>query len=94
MRGRKPRPFAIAPTDYPVLRVIACGDGFPAYQARRARLLLAIAAGERPSVVAAQAGCDASTVWRACRRYEVGGLSGLLADRRTCYSLAHNPKPP
>jgi hypothetical protein len=82
MRGRKPRPVRLAPGDYPVLRLLARGEGVPAQQARRARVLLAVAGGERTSVVAAREGCDASTVWRACRRYERGGLSALLADGR------------
>jgi transposase len=54
----------------------------PAHQAQRARVVLALAAGERTSAVAAREGCDTSTVWRACRRYERGGLSALLADGR------------
>jgi hypothetical protein len=94
MRGRKPRPFTIAPGDYPVLHLIAGGAHFPAYQVRRARLLLAVAAGQRLSEIAARAGCDASTIWRACRRYETGGLSALLADGRARYNLAGGPKPP
>ncbi len=94
MRGRKPRPFTLAPGDYPVLRLIAEGGGFAAYQVQRARMVLAVAAGERPSEVADRAGCDASTVWRICRRYEDGGLSALLADGRARCSLAGDPKPP
>jgi hypothetical protein len=82
MRGRKPRPLKVAPADYPVLRLIARRDDLPDYQVLRARVVLAAAAGRRTGEVAQEAGCDVSTVWRICRRYERGGLSGLLADGR------------
>ena len=82
MRGRKPRRVTIAPADLPVLRLIASGDNVPTYQAQRAQILLGIAAGERTQEVARRVGCDEATVWRACRRYEQSGLSGLLADGR------------
>ncbi len=82
MRGRKPRPLTVAPADCPVLRLIARRDDLPGYQVRRARVVLAVAAGQGVKDVAAEMGCDGSTVWRICRRYERGGLSGLLADGR------------
>jgi DNA invertase Pin-like site-specific DNA recombinase len=82
MRGRKPRRVSISPADHPVLCLIARGDGIPPYQVQRARIVLGIAAGKRTQDVAKEAGCDEATVWRACRRYEQAGLSGLLADGR------------
>jgi len=82
MRGRKPRRVTIAPADLPVLRLIARGDHVPIYQSQRARIILAIAAGERTQDIARRTGCDEATVWRTCRRYEQSGLSGLLADGR------------
>jgi hypothetical protein len=82
MRGRKPRRVFIAAADYPVLCLIARGDTLPAYQVQRARIVLAIAAGDRTQEVAQRVGCDEATVWRTCRRYEQAGLSGLLADGR------------
>ncbi|MCI0460297.1 MAG: helix-turn-helix domain-containing protein [Gemmataceae bacterium] len=82
MRGRKPRPLTIAPADLPVLRLIAQGNGLPWYQVRRAQIVLAMAAGRRTSELSEETGCDTSTIWRLCRRYEQGGLSGLLADGR------------
>jgi hypothetical protein len=82
MRGRKPRRLTIAPADYHALRLLARGDGIPTYQAQRAQMVLAIASGERTQDVAQRVGCDEATVWRACRRYEQAGLSGLLADGR------------
>ncbi len=82
MRGRKPRQVTIAPADYHVLCLIAGGDTLPSYQVQRARIVLAIASGERTGRVAQKLGCDEATVWRTCRRYEEAGLSGLLADGR------------
>jgi hypothetical protein len=82
MRGRKPRSVTIAAADLAVLRWIAKGDNLPEYQVQRARIVLAVAQGERVQKVAAETGCDEATVWRTCRRYERAGLSGLLADGR------------
>ena len=82
MRGRKPRRVAIAPSDLSVLRWIASGKDLPTYQVQRAKIVLAIAAGARTQKVAEDSGCDETTVWRTCRRYEELGLSGLLADGR------------
>jgi hypothetical protein len=82
MRGRKPLPLKIAPGDLDVLRGLASGAGGRRYQCARARIVLAVAAGERIRVVAERHQCAESTVWRLCRRYERGGLSGLLADGR------------
>jgi Winged helix-turn helix len=82
MRGRKPLPVAISPADSLVLHWIARGEGVPWFQVQRARIVLAIAGGQRTATVAATIRCDEATVWRTCRRYEDGGLSGLLADAR------------
>ena len=82
MRGRKPRRVAIVPSDLPVLRWIAGGRELPQYQIQRARIVLAFAEGARTGKVAEDVGVDEATVWRACRRYEEQGLSGLLADGR------------
>jgi hypothetical protein len=82
MRGRKPRRLTIAAADEPVPRWIAQDHGPPAFQVQRARIVLASAEGRRICEVALQNDCDEATVWRACRRYERSGLSGLLADGR------------
>jgi hypothetical protein len=79
MRGRRPRQLPIDPTDLPLLRQIARSDSLPWYQVRRARIVLANAQGVHNSTVAAQMQCNEATVWRTCRRYERGGLTGLLA---------------
>ncbi|MGH7717333.1 MAG: helix-turn-helix domain-containing protein [Gemmatimonadaceae bacterium] len=39
-----------------------------------------MAEGGRTQEVAAHLECDAATIWRTCRRYEDGGLAGLLAS--------------
>src|SRR5512135_3479869 len=82
MRGRKPLPLTIDPADDPLLGEIARCGSLPWYQVRNARIVLAIAAGERRQTVAAQMQCDEATVWRTCRRYEQAGLAALLADHR------------
>lgn len=79
MRGRKPRPVSIAPTDLSVLQQVARSDSLPWYQVRRARIVLANSQGVSNSTVAFQVQCDEATVWRTCRRYEREGLNGLLA---------------
>jgi DNA invertase Pin-like site-specific DNA recombinase len=81
-RGRKPRRVVIAPCDLSVMRWVATAPTLPLYQVRRAKIVLAIAAGARTQQVARELGCDEATVWRICRRYEQHGLTGLLADGR------------
>jgi transposase len=85
MRGRRPRALPIAPADHAILEWVARGERLPRYQARRARIILGVARGEHLTQLAAQLGCHQSTIWRVCRRYERGGLSGLLSDGRKKY---------
>jgi Winged helix-turn helix len=82
MRGRKPRPLALAPEDVPHFQRLARADSAPWFQVRRARICLAIAAGQRVRVVASQLQCSTATVRRACRLYRRAGLPGLLARPR------------
>ena len=82
MRGRKPSVLSLAPSDEDRLHTTAHSDSLPWYQVRRARILLALAAGQRKCDVAAQMECGVATVWRACERYRRDGLEGLLADGR------------
>ncbi len=82
MRGRKPEVLTILSPDVPELERIAHSDASPWYQVRRARIVLAIAAGQRREDLAAQLECDESTIWRACQRYRDLGFAGLLADHR------------
>jgi hypothetical protein len=79
MRGRRPRPLTLAPGDRAALRQVAGADSLPRYQVRRARIVLAIAAGERSQSVAVRMECDEATVWRTCRRYEDSGFADLMA---------------
>src|SRR6478609_4593231 len=80
MRGRKPRAVEIAPEALPVLEQIARTRSAPSFQVRHARIVLAVAAGQRVGALASAFGCDPSTVWRVCRRYERGGVAALLAE--------------
>jgi Winged helix-turn helix len=80
MRGRKPRDFSLSAPDVPILQQIARSRSLPWFQVQRARVVLAIADGERVQTVAFQLQCDPSTVWRFCRRYEQAGLEGLLSE--------------
>src|SRR5215218_2088205 len=80
MRGRKPRPLTIAPADLPILQAVARARRLPWFQVQHARIVLAVAAGEAVWAVADRMGCDRTTVWRVCRRYERGGWKQLLLD--------------
>jgi len=78
MRGRRPEPLTIAPPDADTLRTVAHSDSLPWFQVRRARIVLALAAGERRRPLAARLDCDEATVWRTCERYRREGLARLL----------------
>jgi transposase len=82
MRGRRPEPLTIAPPDADTLRVVAHSDSLPWFQVRRARIVLALAAGERRRPLAARLDCDEATVWRTCERYRREGLAALFSDGR------------
>jgi len=86
MRGRKPSLLTLAPSDADRLHATAHSDSLPWYQVRRARIVLALAAGQRKRDVAAQVECGVATVWRTCERYRRDGLDGLLADGREGHS--------
>ena len=78
MRGRKPQVLQLAPADKFRLRQLARSQTRPWYQVQHAKIVLAMAAGERVQTVASQLQCDPSTVWRVCRRYEQTGLAGVI----------------
>jgi transposase len=82
MRGRRPEKLTIDHSDASVLHVVAHSDSLSWLQVRRAKMVLAIAAGERRCSVAARLECDEATVWRTCERYRRDGLTSLLADAR------------
>src|SRR3954452_7120372 len=78
MRGRKPCPLAIDAHDRTILWEVARSETLPWYQVRRARTVLAIAAGQRTAAISTRLECDAGTVWRICQRYKEAGVRGLL----------------
>lgn len=82
MRGRRPEQLTIARRDAEVLHATAHSGSLPWFQVQRAKIVLAIAAGQRQCSVAARLECDEATVWRACQRYRQGGLPGLFSDGR------------
>src|SRR5262249_29493808 len=50
------------------------------FQVQRARIVMAVAAGEPIAAIAARLKCDPATVWRVGRRYEQGGLALTLGE--------------
>jgi len=78
MRGRKPRLLQLALNDKWLLQQLARSQTRPWYQVQHARIVLAIAAGERVQTVASQLQCDPSTIWRVCRRYEQAGMVAVV----------------
>src|SRR3984957_10798776 len=82
MRGRRPKKLTIARRDQAILASVAHNGSLPWSQVQRAKMVLALAAGERRCSVAAHLECDEATVWRACQRYRQGGLACLFADAR------------
>src|SRR6516162_6905798 len=84
MRGRRPETLTIDGRDQGALHCAAHSGSLPWSQVQRAKIVLAIASGERPCTVATRLECDQTTVWRACQRYRQGGLASLFADGRQC----------
>ncbi|MBV8228598.1 MAG: transposase [Planctomycetaceae bacterium] len=72
MRGRRPTPLSIGRHDRVVLQDVARSETLPWYQVRRARTVLAIAAGPRTAAVAAHLECDVGTV--------VARVSAIVTD--------------
>src|SRR5271156_2251130 len=86
MRGRRPEKLTIARSDAAMLHIVAHSDSSSWLHVRRAKIVLAIAAGERRCSVAARLECDEATVWRTCERYRQDGLASLFADGRKGHS--------
>ena len=80
MRGRKPDYLFITAPDQQLLEDMARSRTLSWFQVQRARILLAIAAGERVQTVASRMSCDPSTVWRVCRRYQQQGLDSVRQE--------------
>ena len=66
MRGRKPECLSLRTEDIPLLQQIARSQVLPWYQVRRARIVLAMAKGQRVQTVAFQMQCAPRTVRRTC----------------------------
>jgi len=79
MRGRKPECLSLRAKDILLLQQIARSQVLPWYQVCRARIVLAIAEGQRVQTVAFQMQCAPRTVSRTCLQYQTRGLSSLLA---------------
>jgi transposase len=86
MRGRRPEKLTLARQDANALHSVAHSDSLSWLEVRRAKIVLAIADGERRCSVAARLECDEATVWRTCERYRQDGLATLLADGRAGHS--------
>ena len=77
MHGHRPEKLTIVGPDRDTLHSAAHSGSLPWFQVQRAKIVLAIAAGERPWSVAARLECDPATVWRACQRYRRDGLQSV-----------------
>ena len=82
MRGRRPDLLTVRSDDEPILLRLSQSQSSPWFLVQRARIVLALAAGQRTVAIAAQMQCEETTVWRAGQRYRRDGLAGLLADGR------------
>ena len=82
MRGRHPNLLTIPSSDRFALERTAHSLALPWFQVRRARVVLAMAAGQRREILASKFDCNESTIWRICERYRRLGLTGLFADQR------------
>lgn len=61
--GRRPEQLTIDARDADALHAAAHSDSLPWSHVRRAKIVMAIAAGEHLSSVAARLECDEATVW-------------------------------
>ena len=77
---RTARPLTIAPADVEVLRGLAVGADTPNRVRRRVRIVLGAAEGRANNRLSRDLGVSRPTIllWR--RRYELGGVTGLLHD--------------
>ena len=78
--------WRFSPQAADALHTWAHSDSLPWLQVRRAKMVLAIAAGERRCSVAARLECDEATVWRTCERFRQDGLTSLFSDGRHGHS--------
>jgi predicted ArsR family transcriptional regulator len=78
--GRPPNAFEVVDVDLIEIRGVLADGKVEFRTAKRARILLLRSEGMWPREVAERVGVNASTVFRACERYEQGGLVTALMD--------------
>jgi transposase len=77
MRGRYPAEFVVKIEHLEILQAIVRDGHTEQRIARRARILLMRAGGERVETVAEQVGQDTATVFRVCQRYHDRGVEAI-----------------
>ena len=77
MRGRRPTPFQLTPKAEELLRRIANNGARPYLAVRRARVLLARAAGMRIKHIAERFLLDPSVIFRIVQNFERQGFKSL-----------------
>lgn len=83
MRGRKAKEFLLLDEDLAMLQKLVRDGRTEQRVARRARILLMRANGERVQVVATKVEDAPSTVWRVCQRYKERGLEAVYDAPRS-----------
>jgi transposase len=83
MRGRKPEEFILFAEHLSVLQQLVRDGRTEQRVARRARILLMRACGERVQAVADKVEDAPSTVWRMCQRYRERGLEAVYDAPRS-----------
>src|SRR5271168_1200161 len=76
--GRPPKRLLLDPADAAMLEEIANSPVWPAFQVRKAKVVLAMANGGRVCDVAAQLGYGLTSIWRCGEKFRKGGVAELL----------------
>ena len=82
MRGRRPEKLTIARRHADVLHAAAHSGSLPWFQVQRAKIVLAIAAGERQCSVAGRLECDEAHGLAGLRTLSPGGLGEFVRRRQ------------
>lgn len=77
MRGPKPKNIILTNEQITIIKQHLRSGKTEQRVAKRARILLLSFEGENPCQTATKVGCDRTTVWRVCRRFEKLGLGAL-----------------
>jgi len=83
VRGRKPCEMLLRPEDVPILEALVHSGKTEQRVAKRAGILLGLAAGKRTAPIAGRVERDEATVWRVARRYEARGLQAVYDAPRS-----------